>query len=219
VVHKFVSAKRSRYADCVRALPRGHDVLAGRHRHRVGAGAVLSSLPHAGEVIDQISKFKSVDVAAKVGLTGGGFVQFSFGRVSLQPELLFAMKGVTLDLDSNAGTVTAGINYLEFPILLRYTMPLSGDLRGFIFGGPAFDVKFGTKATMALEGRNVELNIDPAFGSRDFGLALGGGIERDRYLIEARYTLGLIDIPTGIYSHNDALRNRAFSVMVGMRIP
>jgi hypothetical protein len=185
----------------------------------VKAGVVLSSLPHAGEVIDQVSKKKSVDVAAKIGLTGGGFVQFSFDRFAFQPELLFVMKGVKLDLDANAGDVTAGINYLEFPLLARYTAPLSGDLRGFIVAGPAFAVKVGTKAKMDLDGDDVELNIDPAVGSRDFGMAVGGGIERDRYVIEARYTLGLIDIPTGSYPHDDSLTNRAFIVMVGMRIP
>jgi hypothetical protein len=186
----------------------------------VKAGAVLSSLPHAGEVIDQISKKKSVDVSTKLGLTGGGFVDFAFNdRFSFQPELLFVMKGVKLDLDANAGSVKAGINYLEFPLLARYTAALSGPLKGYVVAGPAVAVKWSTSADMDTGGNSVELDIDPAIGSRDLGLVFGGGLERDGYLIEARYTLGIIDVPTGIYSHENSLMNRAFSVMIGMRIP
>lgn len=186
----------------------------------VKAGAVLSSLPHAGEVIDQISKKKSVDLSAKLGLTGGGFVNFTINdRFSFQPELLFVMKGVKLDLDASAGSIKAAINYLEFPLLARYTAPVSGPLNGYVVAGPAVSVKWSTSAKMELNGDSVDLDTDPAIGSRDLGLAFGGGLERDGYLLEARYTLGLIDVPTGIYKHDNSIRNRTFAVMVGMRIP
>ena len=186
----------------------------------VKAGIVLGSAPHAGEVLDQISKVKSVDVRSKLGLTGGGFVRFAANdRFSFQPELLLVMKGVKLDLGTDAGTVTASVNYLEFPLLARYGGPLNDVVDGYIIAGPTFSVKAGTSAKLDGSDTNVDLNIDPAIGSRDFGLAFGGGLERDRYLLEARYTLGLTDIATSIYGHQDSLRNRAFSLMVGMRLP
>lgn len=186
----------------------------------VKAGIVLSSVPHAGEVVDRISQVKSVDVRSKLGLTGGGFVRFAFNdRFSFQPELLFVMKGVKLDLGANAGTVMASVNYLEFPLLARYNAPLNDVIMGYILAGPAFSVKAGTSAELDRPDTNMELNIDPAFGSRDFGLAFGGGLERDRYLLEARYTFGLADIATSIFAHEDSLKNRAFSVMVGIRLP
>jgi len=188
----------------------------------VKVGMVLSSVPDAGQVVDQVSDTQSVDVSAKLGATGGGFVQFAVtDRFSFQPELLYVMKGVKLDLNANAGTVTTGINYLEFPLLARITAPVSEQLRAYVLMGPAPAVKWSANASMDVAGGNVELSedFDAAIGSRDFGLVFGGGLERDSYLIEARYTLGLIDIPTGVYRHDDALRNRAFSVMVGLRIP
>ncbi len=49
--------------------------------------------------------------------------------------------------------------------------------------------------------------------------SFGGGIERDRFLLEARYTLGLTDMATDFYFHEDTLKNRAFSVMIGVRLP
>jgi outer membrane protein with beta-barrel domain len=188
----------------------------------VKAGVVLSSMPNAGQVVDQVSDTQSIDVSAKFGVTGGGFVQFAFtDRFSFQPEMLFVMKGVKLDLVDNTGTATASINYLEFPLLARITAPISDQLRAYILVGPAFAVKWSTKAEVDLGGEHFDVNedFDPAIGSRDFSMVVGGGLERDAYLIEARYTFGLIDVPTGIYVHDDSLRNRAFSVMVGLRIP
>src|ERR671912_2074357 len=86
----------------------------------VKAGATLTSIPDAGQVFDQVSGEESVDVSAKLGLVAGGFVQFAFNdRFSLQPEMLFVMKGVKLDLPADAGSITASLNYLELPVLAR----------------------------------------------------------------------------------------------------
>ena len=190
----------------------------------VKAGFVLNSIPNAGQVIDQITGFESVDVTAKVGLTGGGFVQFAFNeRLSLQPEMLFVMKGVNLDLEENLGNASARVNYLEFPIFLRVNRSLNDTLDGFVMAGPAFGVKVGTGGTLSGVQGSVEgsrdFDIDPAIESRDFGLAFAGGLEWQRFLFEARYVLGLTDIATDIYPHEDELRNRSFSLMVGLRLP
>jgi hypothetical protein len=186
----------------------------------VKAGVGLTSVPHAGDVLDQISTVESVDVKAKLGVVAGGFVEFSFNdRFSLQPELLFVMKGVKLDLPGDAGTVTGAINYLEFPLLGRYKRMLNDVLSGYIRAGPTFSVKAGTSSSFDSVDGTEDLNIDPAFKSRDLGLTIGGGLERSKLLLEARYTFGLTDIATDIYEHDQALRNRAFGVMVGIRLP
>jgi hypothetical protein len=186
----------------------------------VKAGFVLNSIPNAGQVIDQISGVESVDVSAKVGLTGGGFVQFAFNdQFSLQPEMQFVMKGVNLDLANNAGTASAKVNYLEFPVFLRFNRRLNDTLRGFVMAGPAFSVKVGTGGTLDGVSGTSDFDIDPAIGSRDFGLAFAGGLEWQNFLIEARYVLGLTDIATDIYFHEDELTNRSFSIMVGLRLP
>lgn len=186
----------------------------------VKAGFVLNSIPNAGQVIDQISGVESVDVSTKVGLTGGGFVQFAFNdQVSLQPEMLFVMKGVNLDLANNAGDVTAKVNYLELPVFLRFNQRLNDTLRGFVMAGPAFSVKVGTGGTLDGASGTSDFDIDPAIGSRDFGLAFAGGLEWQNFLVEARYVHGLTDIATDIYFHEDELTNRSFSIMVGLRLP
>ena len=190
----------------------------------VKAGFVLNSVPNAGQVIDQISGFESVDVSAKAGLVGGGFVQFAFNdRVSLQPEMLFVMKGVNLDLRDNVGTASAKVNYLEFPIFMRFNRSLNDTVRGFAMAGPSFGVKVGTGGTLngsqgAVQGSR-DFDIDPAIESRDIGLAFAGGLEWKRFMLEARYVLGLTDIATDIYVHDDHLTNRSFSIMVGLHLP
>jgi hypothetical protein len=186
----------------------------------VKAGFVLNSIPDAGQVIDQITGVESVDVSAKFGLTGGGFVQFAFNEgFSLQPEMLFVMKGVNLDLADNAGSASAKVNYLELPLFVRFDRTLNDTLRGFVMAGPSFGVKVGTGGTLDGVQGTSDFDIDPAIGSRDFGLAFAGGLEWEKFLVEARYVLGLTDIATDIYFHEDELRNRSFSIMVGLRLP
>ncbi len=186
----------------------------------VKAGFVLNSIPNAGQVIDQITAVESVDVSAKFGLAGGGFVQFAFNEgFSLQPEMLFVMKGVNLDLANNAGTASAKVNYLELPLFVRFDRTLNDTLRGFVMAGPSFAVKVGTGGTLDGVQGTSDFDIDPAIGSRDFGLAFAGGLEWQKFLVEARYVLGLTDIATDIYFHEDPLRNRSFSIMVGLRLP
>jgi hypothetical protein len=190
----------------------------------VKGGFVLNSIPNAGQVIDQITGIESVDLSARFGLTGGGFVQFAFNdQFSLQPEMQFVMKGVNLDLEDNVGTATAKVNYLEFPIFVRFNRTLNDTVRGYVMGGPAFAAKVGTGGTLngvqgAVQGSR-DFDIDPAIASRDVGLAFAGGLEWQKVLVEARYVLGLTDIATDIYEHDDSLRNRSFSIMVGLRLP
>jgi hypothetical protein len=190
----------------------------------VKGGFVLNSIPNSGQVIDQITEIESVDVTARFGLTGGGFVQFAFNdRFSLQPEMQFVMKGVNLDLEDNLGSASAKVNYLEFPIFVRFNRSLDDTVSGYVMGGPSFSAKVGTGGTLSGEQGAVsgsrDFDIDPAISSRDVGLAFAGGLEWQKFLIEARYVLGLTDIATDIYQHDDALKNRSFSIMFGLRLP
>jgi outer membrane protein with beta-barrel domain len=203
----------------VAASAAAQNVTAG-----VKGGFVLNSIQNAGQVIDQISGYESVDVSAKTGLIGGGFVQFAFNEhISLQPEMMFVMKGVNLDIRDNLGTASANVNYLEFPIFMRFNSSINDMLRGYVMAGPAFGVKVGTGGTLngsqgAVQGSR-DFDIDPAIESKDVGLAFAGGLEWRKFMLEARYVLGLTDIATDIYIHDDHLTNRSFSILVGLHLP
>jgi hypothetical protein len=182
----------------------------------VKIGVDFSSLPNAGEVIDQIVKIASTETSSKAGAVFGGFVMFPItDRLAFQPELAFVMKGVKLN-EGSAGTVTTSLRYLEFPMLVRYSMALDTHT-GYVLVGPTFGVKASTSAQ--LDGSSqTDYNIDPAIRTFDAGLAFGGGIEYGRYLFEARYTQGLTDVGTDAYPHPDSLKNRVFTILAGIRL-
>ena len=183
----------------------------------VKVGIDFSSLPNAGEVIDQIVKLPSTETSSKTGVLLGGFVTYPLAdRLAFQPELLFVMKGVKLR-EGNGGTVTASLRYLEFPMLLKYSVATGGHT-GYLLVGPTFGVKAGTSAQLDGSSQTTDFNIDPAIRSFDAGLAFGAGVDYGRYLFEARYTQGLTDAGADVFPHADGLKNRVFAVLAGIRL-
>jgi hypothetical protein len=106
--------------NCVSACVAAFLVLTAgvSHAQTVQAGAKagidFSSLPNAGQVIDQIVKAPSTETSSKVGGVFGGYVMFPLtDKLAFQPELSFVIKGVKLS-EASGGTVTASLRYLEF---------------------------------------------------------------------------------------------------------
>ena len=107
------------------------------------AGIDFSSLPNAGAVSDPIVGQPSTETSSKVGFLFGGLVTVPLlNRLALQPELQFVMKGTKLNEAGSGGTLSATIRYLEFPVLLRYSVPRRRAHR-LRAGGPTFGVKAG----------------------------------------------------------------------------
>src|SRR5215471_12554128 len=87
----------------------------------VKAGIAFTMLPKAHEIVDPLVNQVSSDTTSRVGAALGGFVRFRINeRTGFQPELLFVMKGVKLD-ERSGGTASVRLNYLEFPLLFRYS--------------------------------------------------------------------------------------------------
>jgi hypothetical protein len=183
----------------------------------VKGGIAFGSLPNAGEVIDPVVNEASSESSSKIGPTVGGFVTIPLlGRWFLQPELQFVVKGVTLQEAANGGSLNATLRYLEFPVLMRYAVPVCS-YRTYVLAGPTFAVKAGTSAQLNAPTQTVAENIDPSIRSFDSGLAFGAGLDYGRYLFELRYTQGLTDIAAAGLPHTDALRNRAFTMVAGIQ--
>jgi hypothetical protein len=185
----------------------------------VRLGIDFSSLPNAGQVIDQVVNQNSTETSSKVGLVIGGFVTMPvWGAISFQPELQFAMKGVKLTEAGGAGTVTTALRYIEFPLLARYALPIDeGDWKPYVLLGPTFAIKAGTSAELDAPSQTRDVNVDPAIRSFDGGLAFAGGAEFERYFVEIRYTLGLSDIAADTFPHGTSVKNRVFTVSGGIR--
>ena len=186
----------------------------------VKVGFVVTGLPNAGQVVDQVVGAPSEESTSRIGLTGGGYIRFPINnRLGFQPEVLFAMKGVQLSEKDAGGTVNIRINYLDVPLLVRYRIPINSRYDGFLVVGPNFGIKISSSAKLDAPGGTVDEDIDPALKSLDLGLAFGGGITFRRYLVEGRFTAGLTDVASTLKPHADSLRNRTFSVLVGMKLP
>jgi hypothetical protein len=159
------------------------------------------------------------DLDSRTGIIVGGSFAFNLSpRFSIQPELLYAMKGAK---DSDEfGTLTVKHDFIEIPVLARLKIPMApgSSLRPSVFAGPAL----GIELSCDLEGEDEGVSMSAScsdFGvdtkSTDFGLVFGGelGLDRGgmRIGLEARYNLGLTSI-LDVEGDSD-IKNRAFSIM------
>jgi hypothetical protein len=157
-----------------------------------------------GNFADNVSNWKS-----RVGFCAGIFLELNLGRIlTIQPEVLYTMKGANATLEDGdlTGTGKLRFDYVEIPVLLKIRIP-TGPVHPFVFAGPAigFDLKATfediTGSSSDVEGVN-KVDYSAVFGG---GLQLGGAIH-----IDVRYTLGLqklevpdlgtIDLKNGVLS-------------------
>jgi hypothetical protein len=141
------------------------------------------------------------------------------GRLSLRPELLFALKGgqVTGEVGGGSALLDIELAYIELPILLKLT-PLRRRLRPVFFAGPAPALRIGCDLQVILPDSTVSATCDEAnLGVRelDIGLVAGAGLEirwpQSALALEARYTAGLRSIRDG-----EDVRNRAFGLVFAL---
>jgi hypothetical protein len=152
---------------------------------------------------------------SRIGAVIGGFVTWqAFSWLELQPEVLFSSKGAKVEESGISSNLI--VDYLEMPILARYSRPLSDNWRIYVAGGPTLGVRLRARATTEFSGGTEEIDIDDDVEQMDFGVAVGGGVEVGRWMFDGRYTFGLSDIDANA-SDAATFRNRAISVTAGFR--
>lgn len=150
-----------------------------------------------------------VEAAAGTGFTAGGFVAMPLHRaVGVQGELLLSRKRHSVDFRPYyASEATFTRDYVEAAGLLTLRFPAGGRSHIYVEGGPVFGFRIGEHADTsdaALNQGTAETNIyivqalvyaAPAL-LRGFqpSVALGGGWEYRRLLVEVRFTQGLQSI-------------------------
>lgn len=122
--------------------------------------------------------FDAVKKKAIVGFHGGGFLNFSFGALSLQPELLVSTQGARID--SANRSYDWKVTYATVPVMLRF-----GAGGGFFFElGPQVGFKLSENVT--------DESIDDFAKGLDLSAAAGLGLQTKGGLgIGARYLVGL----------------------------
>jgi hypothetical protein len=171
----------------------------------VKAGVVMANM--SGDGWDTIEAMDSVTVDKKflMGMAGGLFVEYPLGTsgVSLQPEVLYVMKGAKGETTMDNLTFTRKLknDYIEVPVLIKYNFTTSGKAAPFMFVGPvaAFNISSKSQDENPPDDPNFgDFDIENAKGF-DFGLTIGGGLglamgQTGKLTFDLRYTLGLGDV-------------------------
>ena len=155
--------------------------------------------------------------SSKTGLMAGAFIrrQISEG-FGLQIEGLITQKGAKLDDTFFDDEFDITINYLEIPVLARYEMPFgTGDTSFHVYGGPAFALKISDH--QELDGDEIEEDFEQDLKGADVGLAIGAGVDFNMWVVDVRYTFGLMNINDDPGADDFPVRNRVFTVGVGYR--
>jgi hypothetical protein len=164
----------------------------------------------------------------RFGFGAGLSFGFGFNRlITLQPELLYVQKGMSLGevtvtdpygTPTGSAHVILAVSYLEMPILARVALPHMANAMPYVVLGPTIGMRGAQREVLT-----GDLKLSQAIHfvkETDFGAAFGIGAEMGqgsaRFNVETRYTLGLTNTTESYYSDN--VRNGALLVMVGVAL-
>jgi hypothetical protein len=166
------------------------------------------------------------DTGMRWGIGGGGFVTLPLNpRMSLQFEALFTPKGSKTS--GAAGTDFEGLegqlalDYVEFPVLLRFDGSRTGRQSFNFFVGPAFGFNTSARNEIVVDGdlfdNGVSDNIGDEVSNFDIGLVIGAGMDFGRYFVaDVRYSWGFVNV-NDIDDDDTVIKNRAFTILAGIR--
>jgi hypothetical protein len=154
-----------------------------------------------------------------VGATGGAFIGADFNhKGGLLVEVLYSRRGATEDFSESGFTYSnkITIDYIDVPVVGRVSLKGSEAVTVHLFVGPLFAFKLSDSQKATLNGQAVP--IEPFVAkSYDVGLTFGMTVDIKRILVDARYSLGLIDINKNVEPGDPTVKNRTLSLMVGAK--
>jgi len=147
----------------------------------------------------------------RIGLVAGGFVRMPLTSwLAVQGEGLYAEKGARFaDTGVDAKLL---LTYLEVPVLARVRL----SRLFYAAAGPSMGVLLRARARTRFSGATEDIDVKDDVESFDFGIAMGGGIELGRLIIDGRYTLGLRDADADT-TDASTMKNRTLSFTAGFR--
>lgn len=151
------------------------------------------------------------DIQYKFGVVGGLAANFGLSEsLSIQPELLYSMKGAELK-GAPFDDYNFKLNYVELPVLFRYT--LSDGKGPFVQAGPQIGYLINSKLSDG-DGNEIKFDND-SFQKMELGYVAAIGYQSAMGLgIEARFNGGINSIGKDDDSY-DQQRNRVFSLQLG----
>lgn len=202
------------------------------------AGINFSNVAFSNELEQSFIDGFNFEKKSVTGFIGGAAFQVGLLEgLSVQPELLFIQKGFLLDLGP-FGESKFTINYLEVPLLFKYTHDLEL-LKIFVNLGPSFSLGLGGKVKTTTPFGDDEASVkfgeapanttDVYFDNRlDLGLQGGLGVAvtlgPGDVVLEGRYGYGF----SNLFDKDEALnltredvktQHRVISIQLGYSIP
>ena len=139
-----------------------------------------------------------VTKSMRVGLALGGFVGIGAGPLTIQPEVLYSMKGVVYKATffGITGTSTEQLNYLDIPILVKYDLA-PAPTKISIYAGPSLGILLSANEKFEVTGLgSTTADIKDSVNSTDIGIVVGAGVGLAGGIsIDARYQVGLSSVP------------------------
>jgi len=147
--------------------------------------------------------FSKLDVTGdttsnKTGFHGGAFASFKFGKIGIQPEVIFSQQGSEINLKDWKSS------YINIPIIIKYYLAAGLNLQV----GP----QFGFLGMAELDG----VDKKDLMKSSDISVALGVGWEALFGLtFDARYNMG---VSNNNDSGTQTIKNQVYQISIGFKI-
>lgn len=154
---------------------------------RVGANISKQDFKQGNLTVERESKF-GLDLAIVSNIPLGELV-------SLSPELHWSQKGYKIeDIGGPIEHLTATINYLELPILVKFNFGETAKF--FVMGGPSFGYLLsGTSKDE--DGNKEDIDFED-YNRLDLGAHLGAGFGIGPIILDLRYIIGFTNLAADI---------------------
>ncbi len=168
----------------------------------------------------------------RVGFAFGGFVAWQFNDiVAIQPEFLWVRKSSAAEASlpelGFSQFIVPTLDYIEIPLLVRFTPATEGSIDPIIYAGPSLGINVKAQLLSVTNDEEEIEDIRHEIQGLDFGIVVGGGImfgsgqlrySTVRYTLEGRLTTGytdiLVDEEAGASAGN--FSNSTFAIMAGI---
>jgi hypothetical protein len=176
-----------------------------------------------------ISDFRGNDVGWKadlidwkVGFCGGAFMSYAVNDwFTLEPELLYSMKGMKLGFLTFNG-LTFSLDYIEIPVLAMAKIPVKPNFKPFVYAGPVVGFNVRSKISSNILDTDIDIDLSDYVSGTEFSLALGGGLNvfvgGQEFVLDFRYEPGLTGVfKDAVDKQGESLKwyNDTISILVG----
>lgn len=208
---------------CVCVLLAASQIFASDWEFGLKAGMVRSKASFSRELL-----YITLDPLSELCL--GSFLSFFFikDQFGLQPEINYSVKGFDVGETDQGQDISSKykISAIEIPVLIAYRFPVRGRLKPGLVFGPYLGFAHKVREVQTAFGSTEKRELDDNLKKTDVGLVFGGNIRYSlgsmNVLLSVRYYLGLTNISKNItkvsydFQENDTIKNRAFTVSLGI---